>query len=404
VGLLLARRKNQADSEAVETVTADVRRTHTFDYSKIAIDAGRPFIRIDNKRESIEPTSLVFSEKFIQNTKVNGLSTFTDSNVYQLSVKRTPIRKLQPAGEVVLSIHERDTSSLYVGQRFVQTGSNQDILTQTLETIGDDRLLNGGHGTIHPQSVVEDNGRVWYFSAYTGELLRYNNGITPLAMVYKMRSYFKQKADQLLATGGQVVSGFDPHLNILYVTFEISGERETIGFVDRPGYEGFISFYDFKPEAYAKCQNKMFSFKDGQLWEHNANSTRNNFYGEQFSSSISFVMNAEFNKNKILRTLAEESNDLWTVPACTTPGGQETKLHKETWFVLKNGTYIAKDGWLRDMNTNPALLIGNQIPIRHGHEMEGKYFDVTIENDSTDEVRIDAVTNGYRISGGQRTV
>jgi hypothetical protein len=401
-GGFLAKRKNDAEKEEVDVVTANVRRIYTFAYDKIAIDEGRPFIKIENKQESEEPTSIVYSEKLIQNSKINGLCTYTDSNVYQLSVKRTPVRKIQPAGEMLLTIHERDVTSLPIGQRISSSGE-QDIITQTLEVIGDDRVLQGGHGTIHPQSVVEDNGRVWFFSAYTGELLRYNNGLTPLGMVYKYRTYLKQKGDQLLAaTAGHVYAGFDAYLNILYVTFDIDGSRETIGFIDRAGYEGFLGVYDFEPEAYAKCRNKLYSFVGGQMYEHNANATRNNFYGIQYDSSITFLMNAEFNKNKILKTLAEESTHKWTVSSCTTPGGQSTRLHKPAWFVLQNGTYIAKEGWLRDENTNIALLSGNQIALRNGQEMEDKYFEITIENDSTEEVRIDAVTNGFKVSSGQR--
>jgi hypothetical protein len=276
-----------------------------------------------------------------------------------------------------------------------------DILTKTEGVIGDDRTLRFGYGTTHPKSIVEHDGRVWFFDMYKSEIVRYDNGLFPLGQIYKCKKYLKQKASELISNGGEVVGGYDPVLQMVFMTFTIDGESETIGFLDRPKYEGFIGNYDFTPEMFARCGDKWYGFKNGAVWEHNASATHNNFYGTQGESEISFVFNEQYNKNKILWALTEESTDIWLVTECTNPNGQSTRVPAESWFSNKNNAFEAD--WLMDENTNP-LLIPGRMALISGERMEGRAFDITIENDSTEEVTIDAFTNVYSVSGGQATV
>jgi hypothetical protein len=401
-GFFLAKKRNKEESAEVEKITSEIRRVYTFDYSKIATDAGRPFVEVRNIRENEEETTIAYSEKFIQNSRVNGTGTFTDLNIYPVSVRRTPTRKLQPAGNTLLAIHERETTSLYAGEAFVKTSDGNEILTKTDSVIGDDRQLRGGYGTKHPESVIEHNSRVWWFDVHNSELLRYDNGLTPLATVYKMKTFFKAKSDSLLQTPGKVVSGYDPYLNILYVTFIIGAEKQTISFVDRPGYEGFIADqYDFTPEMYGKCDEKLYSFINGVLHEHMASATYNNFYGEQFESSITPVFNTEYSQEKIPMAISIESNKAWSVSSITNPGGQSSKI-RAAWFDKKGNNYYATV--LRNENTNPALLSGQQTGLRSGQKLSGKIFDITIENDSTEQTTIDFMNVGYTRSNGHRVV
>lgn len=402
-GALLARRINkQENEETTEKIISDIRRVYTLDYSKIITSIGRSWVEVNNKQVNNEPGTIAYSEKLVANSKVNGTNLFYDVNTYSISPAYTRIRKLQPAGNVMLSIHDRATHGIYVGEGFVRTADGQDILTKTDAVIGDARVFEARYGCVHPQSVVEYNGRAWWVDAHNSELIRYNNGLTPLAMTYKMKTFFREKCSQLLTTGGNVVGGFDPNTNMVYMTFTIGEEKTTIGFVDRPNYEGFISRFSFTPEAYATISDRFFSFEDGVLLEHNASSTQNNFNGVQFDSRITAVFNDNKSKVKILKTIAEESNNVWTVPECRGVAREQiTNLRKAAWFNQKNAHFYT--WWLRDTTTNPLLLEGNQTALRSGKVMRDQVFEIDLKCTSTEETTIDSITIGYRISPGQRS-
>ena len=42
---------------------------------------------------------------------------------------------------------------------------------------------------------------------------------------------------------------------------------------------GWVSFYSFKPEQILGMNNYLYTFKNGNLWQHNVNDQRNVFYG-----------------------------------------------------------------------------------------------------------------------------
>ena len=57
--------------------------------------------------------------------------------------------------------------------------------------------------------------------------------------------------------------------------------------------------------------NYLYTFKNGQLYRHNTNETRNNFYGQQFYTTIKSVFNKSPLENKLFKTIELESDDSW---------------------------------------------------------------------------------------------
>lgn len=388
------------------TTISDISKVYTPDYTKIASDIGRSFPVIKNKKQVEDYNSISFSNPYVSGTKINGTNRFDPLNSYSLVNDRTRIRKLVPvnASTVMLAISERNTTSLYIGDAFISTADGSELLTKTEGVLGKqgDRLLGGGYGTIHPESVVEHNGSVYWFDAHRGEVLRYNQaGVIPIGSLYKMRSYFKTKGEAYMS-GGVVIGGFDPFLRIYYLTF--TNDNETIGFADVDGQERWVSYFPYVPEYYCKANSRFFSFKNGKIYEHGiTGGSYNSFHGASaVNSSVETVFNEEYSREKILRNISIESDSAdWSVPECTDVAGQETELEKHHFKKTDNVFYA---NWLRDKNTNPLLLKAGQLAIRNGKEMRAKSFDITLENDSTEKVQLEAINIGYLDSPGHRIV
>ena len=75
--------------------------------------------------------------------------------------------------------------------------------------------------------------------------------------------------------------------------------------------KGWNSFKSFKQEAGLTLNNVYYTFSGGNLWEHNTNETRNNFYGIQYASQLELIFNDAPSVIKEFKTLATEGNEPW---------------------------------------------------------------------------------------------
>lgn len=91
----------------------------------------------------------------------------------------------------------------------------------------------------------------------------------------------------------------------------------TFAFSERK--ERWTSRYSFTPTCYANCGDVMMSSKDGSgVWRHDTNIKRNNFYGEQFLSSLELVFNDYPSEVKVFNSVSIETNkDNWRAIAST---------------------------------------------------------------------------------------
>ena len=75
---------------------------------------------------------------------------------------------------------------------------------------------------------------------------------------------------------------------------------------------GWTSFWSYVPDMMIGMNSSFFSFKNGSLYEHNTNATRNNFYGVQYNSTITTIFNQGNTETKMFKTLGLDSTNPWT--------------------------------------------------------------------------------------------
>lgn len=116
-----------------------------------------------------------------------------------------------------------------------------------------------------------------------------------------------------------------------------------------PGVEGWPSFYSFNPDWMIGMNNYFYSFKGGDLYRHNVNNTRNNFYGVQYESIIKSVFNDSPLENKLFKTLNLEGDDTWSASMITDI--QDSGFIESNWFEKKEASFYA---FVRNEGTVPA--------------------------------------------------
>lgn len=76
--------------------------------------------------------------------------------------------------------------------------------------------------------------------------------------------------------------------------------------------KGWTSFHSFFPDIMVGMNNSFYSFKDGNLFVHHENTSNiNEYYGEQFPSKISVMINDNPSMIKELQAVSLEGNESW---------------------------------------------------------------------------------------------
>ena len=107
--------------------------------------------------------------------------------------------------------------------------------------------------------------------------------------------------------------------------------------------KGWPSFYSFIPERMIGMNNRFFTFKDGNLWLHNSDtSERLEFYEEPLISRtpahIEGVINEAPHDVKTFKTFVLESTAAWDTEIESDLG---TGFIDASWYSLKEGDYFA---------------------------------------------------------------
>lgn len=374
----------------------------SLNYNVIDADYGRAHTTNNNERESNFRNTFGYSLPYVQASQVNGLNDFLVENQYSIPIERSPVVRLIRATDVLLAIHERNTSSLYIGQGILKQGEDF-LLARTDSVVGDNRQLKGEVGTFNQESVLEVDGDVYWWDGFRGRVIQYTlAGAFPISN-YKREGFFLEKARQYAPYRStvKIVSGFDYKNNEYLITFPtvmdgddvvIQGETHAFNVKEKV----WTTRWMFLPEIFANNTLQLFTFKDGALWEHEVNSIYNNFYGVQYSRKWTFAANPQLNKNKRYLNFHAEgdiSADMTNediVVRITTKNGQETYIPAYE-FEKDEGKWVASI--LKDINSPVA---GGQLALRSGEDIVSRYITVEMICNRVDKAPVSEVNLVYK--------
>tara|TARA_R100000935_G_scaffold48519_1_gene73083 strand:+ start:6115 stop:6915 length:801 start_codon:yes stop_codon:yes gene_type:complete len=113
--------------------------------------------------------------------------------------------------------------------------------------------------------------------------------------------------------------------------------KETVSYSD--GVKGWPSFYSFLPDFMIGMNSFLYTFNEGNLYRHNTNVIRNNYYGVQYNSNITSVFNVEPQTIKLFKTMSFESDDAWAVTSLSTELSVGNML--QTYFEEKEAEWFS---------------------------------------------------------------
>jgi hypothetical protein len=122
------------------------------------------------------------------------------------------------------------------------------------------------------------------------------------------------------------------------------------------GVEGWPSFYSYHPDWMIGMNNYFYTFKGGNLYRHNVNTSRNIFYqpwwdrvdnvippnisAKAFTpTSITSVFNESVMENKLFKTIAYQGDSTWDITLITDL--EYSGFIQSSWFQRKEAVYYA---------------------------------------------------------------
>lgn len=119
--------------------------------------------------------------------------------------------------------------------------------------------------------------------------------------------------------------------------------------------QGWTSFFSYIPEKIIGMNSYLYTFKGGNLYRHNTNELRNNFYGEQYTSKVAGVFNLDPTSVKNFNTFSTDNDTPWN---CTFYTDLSKGHILSSQFVEKEGGYFA---YIRSSsNSNDLRLRSSQ--------------------------------------------
>ena len=155
-------------------------------------DAGRPNKVNADFKETRRPSTIFYSEPFIANTNINGLSSiFPDDTFEEFDKSYGSIQKLHSRENQLIIFQENKVSRAQVNRNVITTGSGDQILTAQGAVISQAIPYSGEYGiSFNPESFSEYAEVIYFADVKRGAVCRLSqNGIIPVSE-YQMQNYF----------------------------------------------------------------------------------------------------------------------------------------------------------------------------------------------------------------------
>lgn len=123
--------------------------------------------------------------------------------------------------------------------------------------------------------------------------------------------------------------------------------------------QGWPSFYSFDPDYMRGMNSFFYTWKDGDMYRHNTNATRNEYYGLQYPSTMQSVINDSPQTIKLFKTMSLEGDRAWECTSLSTNLSVGSML--ETYFEEKEGewfTFIRSNIGTKDFKLRSTNGIG----------------------------------------------
>tara|TARA_R100001463_G_scaffold33332_1_gene74073 strand:+ start:232 stop:6180 length:5949 start_codon:yes stop_codon:yes gene_type:complete len=251
---------------------------------------------------------LIYSGLYNSISGVNDTSQFiaAEKITKDINPEYGSIQKLYARNSDLLTLCEDKSLRILANKDAVFNADGNTNLTATENVLGQTIPFAGNYGiSQNPESFTSYNYRVYFADKQRGAILRLSmDGLTPISD-YGMKSWFKDN----LKDATKVLGSYDNDKKEYNVTIS-NASNYTVSFSESA--KGWPSFKSFIPNQGLSVANNYYTFgiqdstTNSKVWLHHKNTTHNNFYGAQYNSDVTLVLNDGADVIKTFKNLSYE--------------------------------------------------------------------------------------------------
>jgi len=311
------------------------------DFNESTIDRGvKASAPIEGTYEKeVRTNGLIYSGIYNSTSGINNLNQFIAAEKITKDLNPTygSIQKLFSRNTDLIAFCEDRVIKVLANKDAVFNADGNPNLIATQNVLGQSIPFSGDYGiSKNPESFAKENFRAYFTDKSRGAVLRLSmDGLTAISE-YGMSDYFSDN----LRLNTVLLGSYDGDKNEYNLTFKDSST--TVSYNEK--VRGWTSFKSFVPEQSISMSSEYYTFKLGQLYQQHVEVDssenivpRNNFYGDQYISSVELLLNDAPDTVKDFKTLSYEGSDSRVTPETTNVGsGYHNLMEKPGWF----STYV----------------------------------------------------------------
>ena len=333
---------------------------------------GRPNVFLSDYKRTHRDSTIFYSEPYVANTNINGLSTFYPDVSFQEYDKRfNSIQKLHSINDSLIIFQEDKVSRAMVSRDvlFDATGEqnvaiSKNVLSPAVPYVGEYGICK------NPESFAAFGFRSYFFDIRRGAVMRLSqDGLTPISEA-RMKNFFTDYCEEIMdekkVNKFRCYAAYDDKFDEYVIS------TPTIKWVSdygvKPKIAGFTvgfnetgkkwnSFYSYSADWLESFGTGIVSWRNGAPYKHNSSIVNyNTFYNTPYISTLYFPSNVSPSTTKIYNNIAEESTDIWEVEI-NTRNGQNTTI---TTQEFTNGqTFVWEEGHGTKENIHHSFIKGD---------------------------------------------
>lgn len=274
-------------------------------------------------------SGLIFSGIYNSTSGVNNTNQFIQAEAITKDLNQSygTIQKLHTRDNNLLVCCEDKILKVYSNKDALYNADGSANLISSNKVLGTSDPFAGEYGiSLNPESFVAKEFRAYFTDKNRGVVIRLSaDGITPISM-HGMEDYFRDE----LQAATRMVGTYDDQKQLYNLTLESKYPRShTVSFSEK--VKGWTSRMSFVPESGVSLNNEYYTFKNGEIWQHHSNNTRNNFYGTQYNSKVRLIFNEAPDIVKSFTTLNYEGTQA-RIKQDLTDGEYINNVGKNGWF------------------------------------------------------------------------
>lgn len=333
---------------------------------------GRPNAIDPNARRAYYSTLIRFGGQYSPDTNINELNQFKDGDFDEYDYSWGDIQRIKVKDRYIRVFQKLKCGLVPIFSQITKNAIGNEV------TVTTDKLLNpiqyyvGEYGIGDAKESLASFMFADYFcDTKRGAILRLSNdGIIPISVKYKVNSWATDEIPK--RTGNHKIYGaFDQRSNNYIAALEATDTEDasTISFDEETN--AFESFLSYHPESMATFGTILITAKDGDIYTHD-NASYNIFYGINYESNISVLLNENAIQKKSWQSISTNSNVIWDCPLIYTNMNtygsqrQETNLIANEFAILEGmpSSAIKRDQHSSGGKINGGFIKGNYLVIK----------------------------------------